>query len=138
MTTFASWICGPTNGAGKAATPLTQLEIIAGDTQPAPWVAEEAAAAIAELDGFHLVTDCHLALFTFQYAPDGENANVATEGLLRAVNDDGRIYLTQTTHEGQFVIRFQVGQFDGRREDALLAVDVLRELTTPGSPTDNQ
>ena len=90
--------------------------------------AEEAAAAIALLDGFRLTTDCHLSLFTFQYAPDGENANDATERLLRAVNDDGRIYLTQTIHEGQFVIRFQVGQFDCRREDVLLAVDVLREL----------
>ena len=90
--------------------------------------AEEAAIAIAGLDGFRLTTDCHLSLFTFQYAPDGENADEATERLLRAVNDDGRIYLTQTMHQGRFVIRFQVGQFDCRREDVLLAVDVLREL----------
>ena len=90
--------------------------------------AEEAAAAIASLDGFRLTTGCHLSLFTFQYAPEGENANAATEALLRAVNDDGRTYLTQTTHQDQFVIRFQVGQFDCRREDVLLAVDVLREL----------
>ena len=90
--------------------------------------AEEAAAAIALLDGFRLTTDCHLSLFTFQYAPDGEDANDATERLLRAVNDDGRIYLTQTIHENQFVIRFQVGQFECRREDVLMAVDVLREL----------
>jgi len=90
--------------------------------------AEEAAAAIASLDGFRLTTNCHLSLFTFQYAPDGENADSATEHLLRVVNDDGRIYLTQTMHEGAFVIRFQVGQFECRREDVLLAVDVLREL----------
>jgi len=32
-------------------------------------------------------------------------------------------------HEGQFVIRFQVGQFDCRREDVLLAIEVLRELS---------
>jgi len=90
--------------------------------------AREAAAAIASLDGFRLTTECHLSLFTFQYAPEGEDANVATERLLRAVNDDGRIYLSQTMHEEQFVIRFQVGQFDCRREDVLLAVDVLNEL----------
>ena len=89
---------------------------------------EEAAAAIASLDDFRLTTDCHLSLFTFQYAPDGKNANETTERLLREVNDDGRIYLTQTMHEGQFVIRFQVGQFDCCREDVLLAVEVLREL----------
>ena len=91
--------------------------------------AEEAAAAIVSLDGFRLTTDLRLSLFTFQYAPVGENANEASECLLRAVNDDGRIYLTHTIHEGQFVIRFQVGQFDCRREDVLLAVDVLRELS---------
>ena len=90
--------------------------------------AEEAAAAIARLDGFRLTTECHLSLFTFQYAPAGADANAATERLLRAVNDDGRIYLTQTTHEGQFVIRFQVGQFDCEREDVLMAVDVLQEV----------
>ena len=91
--------------------------------------AEEAAAAIDALDGFRLVTACRLSLFTFQYAPTGEDADAATERLLRAVNDDGRIYLTQTVHEGKFVIRFQVGQFDCRREDVMMAVGVLRELT---------
>ena len=92
--------------------------------------AEEAAAGIAALDGCRLTTKCHLSLFTFQYAPDGENANEASERLLRVVNDDGRIYLTQTMHEGQFVIRFQVGQFDCQREDVLFAIDVPRELTS--------
>ena len=91
--------------------------------------AEEAANAIALLDGFRITTHCHFSLFTFQYAPAGENANEATERLLRAVNDDGRIYLTQTMHEEQFVIRFQVGQFDCKKDDVLLAIDVLRELT---------
>jgi len=90
--------------------------------------AEEAAAAIAELDGFRITTPCHLSLFTFQYAPSNVDANDATERLLRAINDAGRIYLTQTNHEGQFVIRFQVGQFDCERDDVLLAVDVLQEL----------
>ena len=37
--------------------------------------AREAAAAIASLDGFRLTTECHLSLFTFQYAPEGEDAN---------------------------------------------------------------
>jgi aromatic-L-amino-acid decarboxylase len=96
--------------------------------------AEEAAAAIAALDGFYLTTECHFSLFTFQYAPDGVDANTATERLLQAVNDDGRIYLTQTTHEGKFVIRFQVGQFDCRRDDVLLAVEVLRELAQTTGP----
>ena len=32
--------------------------------------------------------------------------------LLTRINDDGRIYLTQTRHQGRYVIRVQVGQFD--------------------------
>lgn len=88
----------------------------------------EAAEAIAKLDGFRLVTEPRLALFAFQYAPPGTDADAATVRLLQAVNDDGRIYLTQTTHEGSFVIRFHVGQFDCERDDVLFAVEVLREI----------
>jgi len=90
--------------------------------------AEEAAEAIAALEDFYLTTDCRFSLFTFQYAPEGEGADAATERLLRAINDDGRIYLNQTTHDGKFVVRFQVGQFDCTREDVLFAVDVLRNV----------
>jgi aromatic-L-amino-acid decarboxylase len=88
----------------------------------------EAATRIGALEGFRLTTDCRFSLFTFQYAPDGVDPNEATEHLLKAVNNDGRIYLTQTSHDGKFVIRFQVGQFDCTRDDVLLAVEVLREL----------
>lgn len=98
--------------------------------------AEQAAVSIAAMDGFRLTTKCHLSLFTFQYAPEGEDANDATKRLLRAINDDGRTYLTQTVHEGQFVIRFQVGQFDCEREDVQFAVDVLRELAGTSMPDD--
>ena len=90
--------------------------------------AKEAEEAIASLDGFEIVTQRRLSLFTFRYAPNGEDADRATERLLRAVNDDGRTYLTQTTYRGCFVIRFQVGQFDCTREDVMTAVGVLKEL----------
>jgi aromatic-L-amino-acid decarboxylase len=90
--------------------------------------AKEAEKAIASLDGFEIVTQRRLSLFTFRYAPNGEDADRATERLLRAVNDDGRTYLTQTTYRGRFVIRFQVGQFDCTRADVMTAVEVLKEL----------
>ncbi len=95
--------------------------------------AQEAAAAISDLEDFRLITPCHLSLFTFQFAPQGVAPGAASERLLQIINDDGRIYLTQTHHEGEFVIRFQVGQFDCRREDVLLAVDVIRELAESSS-----
>jgi aromatic-L-amino-acid decarboxylase len=90
--------------------------------------AREAERLIAALHGFSITSTCRFSLFTFQYGAAGESPDHSSERLLQAVNDDGRIYLNQTTHDGKFVIRFQVGQFDCTRDDVLLAVDVLKDV----------
>ncbi|MBL3570420.1 aspartate aminotransferase family protein [Rhodovulum sulfidophilum] len=87
------------------------------------WAAE-ARDAIAALPGVEIVTEPRLSLFTFAL-----NDEAATADLLRRVNDDGRIYLTQTRHEGRLVIRVQVGPFDCTREDVLTIPRVLADLT---------
>ena len=71
-----------------------------------------------------ITTEPSLSLFTFAHA-DGD---AATQRLLESLNDDGRIYLTQTTHEDRYVIRMTVGQFDVAREDVLFGCDVIEEL----------
>lgn len=78
---------------------------------------------------FKVITNSRLALFTFQYVPAGADANQATEELLKRINNDGTIYLTQTTHEDKFVIRMTAGQFYCTREDILTVYDVLKKLT---------
>ena len=83
------------------------------------WSAQ-AAQAIAALDGFEIVTAPILSLFTFRYRDDA-----ATAALLDAVNREGRIYLTQTTHEGRFVIRVQVGAWDCTRDDVMAIPETL-------------
>lgn len=85
--------------------------------------AEEAARAVAALPGFEVVTGPILSLFTFALEDDER-----TEALLERINDDGRIYLTQTTHRGRFVIRVQVGSFETTREDVMMIPTVLEEL----------
>jgi len=91
------------------------------------WVAE-LEREIDTLPHFRITSARRLALFTFQYAPPGRDADAATEELLKRINDDGRIYLTQTTHEGQFVIRMTAGSFNTTREDVMSVLDVLRDL----------
>ncbi|WP_300514781.1 pyridoxal-dependent decarboxylase [Aliiroseovarius sp.] len=86
--------------------------------------AQEACDAIAALPGFRITTDPILSLFTFRFHDDARTA-----ALLERVNNDGRIYLTQTTHEGSFVIRVQVGQFDCTREDVMMIPTVLKDLS---------
>jgi aromatic-L-amino-acid decarboxylase len=95
------------------------------------WTAE-LAEVIRALPGFVITTEPRLALFTFQYAPEGGDANALTEALLKAVNDDGRVYLTQTMHEGRFVIRFTAGQFECTRDDVMTVLEVLKDLA-PGA-----
>ncbi|MFO1147871.1 MAG: pyridoxal-dependent decarboxylase [Alsobacter sp.] len=92
---------------------------------------QELARELAEEPGFEIVTEPVLSLFTFRHAPAGlgpEALDAHNAALVKAINDDGRIYLTQTTHEGRFVIRFQVGQTETTREDVRLAGQVIRDL----------
>ncbi len=84
----------------------------------------EAARAIAALDGFQITSPPILSLFTFRFHDDARTA-----ALLEKVNADGRLYLTQTRHEGAFVIRVQVGQFDTRREDVMMIPTLLKLLS---------
>ena len=74
---------------------------------------------------FEIVTEPVLSLFTFRLAGRDDAAQLA---FVNRVNDDGRIYLTQTKVDGRMVVRFQVGQFDATEEDVLFAGDVIREL----------
>lgn len=77
---------------------------------------------------FEIVTDPILSLFTFRLVPPGRDPEQATLDLITRINDDGRIYLTQTRIDGTFVIRFQAGQFDCTADDIDTAYDVITEI----------
>ena len=87
--------------------------------------AGQSAAALAALPGVSIVTPPALSLFTF--ALDAGDA--ATEALLNRINDDGRIYLTQTRHDGRYVIRVQVGQFDCTEQDVAMIATGVADLS---------
>ena len=74
---------------------------------------------------FEIVTDPILSLFTFRLAGQGDADQIA---FVNRLNDDGRIYLTQTLVDGKTAIRMQVGQFETTREDVAMAYDVMKEL----------
>ena len=86
------------------------------------WAAE-LCEVLRALPGLRIVTEPRLSLFTFALHDDA-----ATEALLTRINDDGRIYLTQTRHRGAYVIRVQVGQFDCTRDDVQMVATVVAEL----------
>jgi aromatic-L-amino-acid decarboxylase len=83
----------------------------------------EARDQLAALPGVEIVTEPRLSLFSFALETEA-----ATEALLARINDDGRIYLTQTRVDGRFAIRVQVGSFDCTREDVMLIAKVVSEM----------
>lgn len=89
------------------------------------WSQRLAQRLAAEPD-FEIVTEPVLSLFSFRHRTDGD-ADQHNQALLNAINDDGRIYLTQTRVDGRLVIRFQAGQFEMTEADAETAFDVIVE-----------
>lgn len=86
--------------------------------------AGELCEAIRQMEGFEITSDPILSLFSFR-CPGSDDDQ---QRLVDALNDDGRIYLTQGAFEGRKVIRFQVGQFDCTREDVMMARDVIADV----------
>lgn len=93
--------------------------------------AQRLADDLAREPDFAVVTAPVLALFTFRYQPPGlgdAEVDALNGRLVQALNDDGRIYLTQTVHEGRLVVRFSVGQTDTTWDDVRMAGHVIREV----------
>jgi aromatic-L-amino-acid/L-tryptophan decarboxylase len=89
---------------------------------------EALARRIAAEPDFELVTEPMLSLFSFRYAPAGvDDLDALNIALVNAINNDGRIYLTQTRVDEQIAIRFQVGQFDVTEHDIHASFDVIVE-----------
>ncbi len=78
---------------------------------------------------FEITSDPVLALFSFRFAPPGYKGDLdaLNRDLVNAINDDGRIYLTQTLHGGHQVIRFTAGPFEMEEKDAHIAFDAICE-----------
>jgi aromatic-L-amino-acid decarboxylase len=90
---------------------------------------QDLATRLAAHPDFEIVTAPVLSLFTFRYAPAGaKDLDALNLALLTKINDDGRIYVTQTRTESKFVIRFQVGQFDATEADINTAFDTITEI----------
>ncbi|RNJ42882.1 aspartate aminotransferase family protein [Mesorhizobium erdmanii] len=90
---------------------------------------EGLAARLAKEPDFEIVSEPMLSLFSFRHrAPSSADADAHNLRLVNAINDDGRIYLTQTRVDGQVAIRFQVGQFEATAGDVDSAFAVITEI----------
>ena len=92
---------------------------------------------------FDIVTQPMLSLFSFRHLPKTLTDSATPENdnecdmhnlaLINRINDDGRIYLTQTRVDGRIAIRFQAGQFDVTAADVDTAFEVICECARSGN-----
>lgn len=74
---------------------------------------KKAHDALAADPEFEITSPLKLSLFTFRHTPYGmADLDAHNERLIRALNDSGEAYFTQTRVHGKYVIRWQVGQVD--------------------------
>jgi aromatic-L-amino-acid decarboxylase len=91
--------------------------------------AQSLARRVEAAPDFELATPPILSLFSFRYRPDGvADLDALNARLIQVINDDGRIYLTQTRFQDKFVIRFVVGQTYTTEPDVAFAWDVIQEI----------
>lgn len=83
---------------------------------------------LAATPGFEIVTPPMWSLWSFRHLRPGTNPDALNLALVNAINDDGRIYLTQTRVDGKLAIRFQCGQFDTTEQDVMMAHGVITEI----------
>ena len=84
----------------------------------------EACEAVRNLDGFTITTESIVSLFTFRCS----GHDTTRQELVDAINNDGRIYLTQGSFKGQNVIRFTVGQCNTTRKSVPIAADGIVDV----------
>ncbi len=93
---------------------------------------EELCEQLAAEPDFEITTQPILSLFTFRYTPkpdtNSRDLDALNLQLVNAINDDGRIYITQTIHDDQLVIRFMCGQFDMQHDDIKIAFEVITSM----------
>lgn len=75
--------------------------------------------------GVEIVTEPVLSLFTFRLS-DASDAEMLD--YVDMINENGRIYLTQTRVNGQIAVRFQAGQWDLTEADMEIAHDVITSM----------
>ena len=97
-------------------------------------LAEYAYRRISTFEHIEVGPPPDLSIFTFRFLPPGVDANTFNRQLADDLRDDGRIYLSTTTLDGRFVLRFAVLGYNTHRAHVDTALEVIRELVLLSKP----
>ncbi|WP_436515733.1 pyridoxal phosphate-dependent decarboxylase family protein [Ekhidna sp. To15] len=84
-------------------------------------------AELNKVEGFEVGPVPDLSIAIFRYVPESGEANSLNEKLIKAIQDDGRIFLSSTTIHGIFWIRIAVVVFRTHKSKVDLLLKIVKE-----------
>lgn len=82
---------------------------------------------IAATEGFEAMAPPQLSVAIYRFVPGRGDPDEFNRRLIRAVQQDGRVFLSSTLLEGKFVLRLAVLCFRTHRRTVDLALEILRD-----------
>jgi glutamate/tyrosine decarboxylase-like PLP-dependent enzyme len=82
---------------------------------------------IQEVEGFEAGPAPDLAVATYRYLPKRGDANAFNRQLVHEIHRDGRIFVSSTMLDGNFVLRLAVGAYRTHLADIEQTLEVLKE-----------
>jgi aromatic-L-amino-acid decarboxylase len=84
-------------------------------------------ARLMEIPGFEVGPEPDLSVVTFRYVPARGDADEFNRRLVQAIHDDGRVFLSSSVIDGQFILRLAILVYRSHLDDVDLAISILRE-----------
>ena len=85
---------------------------------------------LSTMNGFETGPFPDLSIVTYRYVPRRGDANAFNRRLLEAILDDGRIFLSSTTIDGNFILRLAVLNFRTHRQHIDYLLELLQRKTS--------
>ncbi|SNT35157.1 Glutamate or tyrosine decarboxylase [Ekhidna lutea] len=82
---------------------------------------------LMQIDGFEVGPEPDLSITVFRYVPPAGDANAYNEKLIKAIQDDGRIFLSSTTIHEKFWIRVAIVVFRTHKSKVDLLLEIVQE-----------
>ncbi len=89
------------------------------------WLARYFHERMSAIDGFETGPYPDLSVVTFRYVPRQGNVDEINAQLLKAIHDDGRIFISSTMLDGCFTLRVAILHFRTHREEVDYLINFL-------------
>jgi glutamate/tyrosine decarboxylase-like PLP-dependent enzyme len=81
---------------------------------------------LSSLPGWELGPEPQLSVVTYRYLPESGEPDEFNRQLLKAIHEDGRVYVSSTVVNGRFVLRLAVLHFRSHRQQVDLLLELLK------------